>query len=196
MKRLKLIVTLTATVCALCNAHAQTNVGTFTATMTLQGPTNSSPSTFSVASRTSVLNTAGLIAELGHATGNTNFSKAAKLEVINGTNTQFAVSDGTNFVLIPTNIVSINPTTTNSVISGIETSTSLHEKELMVFEMDFNDIGLGGSDLQFSLRGIGSITITETTTSGNSSAKITLVGDGKQGGTNLVATAILLGHGD
>jgi hypothetical protein len=141
-----------------------------------------------------VLNTAGFIAELGHVTTN-SFSRAAKLQVISGPNSQFAVSDGTNFVLIPTNIVSINPTTGNSVVSGKETSTSLREKELMVFDLAFNDVGMGGSDLQFSLRGIGSITISATMTSATTSARITMIGEGTEGGTNFVATASLSGSG-
>lgn len=198
MKLLKLILSLTAGVCAVCTVHAQsTNVGTFTATMTIQGPDVSVGNTETAATISSTLNTAGLIAELGRATTN-SFSRTAKLEVINGSSSQFAVSDGANFVLIPTNIVSINPTTGNSVISGKLTSTSLHEKQLMVFEMDFNDVGTAGSDLKFSLRGIGSITTTETATSTSTSAKITLVGGGTlgAGNTNFVATATLSGSGN
>jgi hypothetical protein len=194
MKPLKLIVTLAAAVCVLCSAHAQqqTNTATFTATMTLQGPEG--PTT--AATLSSMLNTAGLITELGDATGNT-FSKAAKLQVIsgNGPNAQFNIADGATSVLIPTNIVSIFPTTGHSIVSGKETNTSLHEKQLMIFEMDFNDIGLGGTDLQFSLRGMGTIMTTETINSSTTSAKMTMLGDGSQGGTNFVAAASLSGSG-
>jgi hypothetical protein len=192
MKPLKLIVTLAATICALSNAHAQlqTNAATFNATMILQGPMGPT----SAVTLNSPLNTAGLIAELGTATGNT-FSKAAKLQAISSDSTQFAVVDGANTVLISTGIMSMNPTSGNSIVSGKETNTSLHEKELMLFDLSFNDVGMGATDLQFTLRGIGSITISDTMNSSSTSAKIPMVGEGSQGGTNFVITANLSGSG-
>lgn len=201
MKPLKLIITLAAAICAVCNVHAQqpqTNIATFNATITVEGPIIRTATSISAGTKSTVLNTAGLITELGLATTNT-FTTAAKLEVISGqnTNSQFAVSDGATFVLIPTNIMSISPTTGNSVIYGKLTSNTSLEKQLMVFELNFNDTGTAGSELQFSLRGIGSLSMLQTLSSTNTTARINLVGDGTigLGPTNFVASAIITGVG-
>jgi hypothetical protein len=180
---------------AVCNTHAQTNNVTFTATLTVQQPNVNTATSSTIALKSKVLNTTGLIAELARATS-TNFSNTAKLAVISGsTNSQFAVVDGTNFVLIATNIMNLFQATTNVVVSGMENSKIEVLKELMIFELDFNDVGMGASDYQFSLRGLGGVTMTFTATSTTTSAKLSMLGSGTQRGTNLVATASLTGSG-
>lgn len=189
----------TIAVCAFAaySAHAQTvqtNIATFTATMDVQQPGTSGPGFEAASYKPLVLNTGGLIAELSSAI-HTNFSKAAKLAVVSGNDAQFEVIDGTNTVAISTNIITIFPTTGNQVFTGKLTSNLLTEKMLMIFEMDFNDVSLGASDLQFSLRGVGSISMTETSNLTSQSAKMTLVGDGKLASTNIIVTATLSGAG-
>jgi hypothetical protein len=194
MKPLKLIVSLAAAVCAFCTAYAQqtTTIASFEAKLTLQGPFIDGPKSTTAANINMVLTTPGLIAELGMITTN-SFSPAAKLEVLGGPTSQFAVSDGEALVLIPTNIVSISTSSDNAVASGVGTLNTLHEKQLMVFDMNFNDVDLHGSDLQFTLKGIGTLTTVQTLTSTNISAKITMLGGGSKGGTNLVATVTMTG---
>lgn len=202
----KLIVSLAIAVCvfAVSGARAQTNPVTFTATMTLQGPstlTDGGTNTSYAAAKPTPYSTANLIAELGLATSN-EFSKKAKLELIGtgGGSPEFAVSDGTNFDVISTNIISLSQIDSTFVISGTQdNNTGLSvptSKGLAILELDFNDIGLGGSDLAFSMRGLFSATTMDTvpsTTTGDytetSSAKISsMTGDGTQGGTNFVVT--------
>lgn len=201
----KLIVSLATAVCAFaaCGARAQTNPVTFTATMTLQGPstpTDGGTNTSYAAAKPTPYSTANLIAELGLATGN-SFSKTAKLELI-GTDSapEFAVSDGADFVAISTNIISLSQIDGTFVISGTQdNNTGLAvptSKGLAILELDFNDIGTGGNNLAFSMRGLLSATTKDTVPSGTnldytetSSAKISsMTGDGTLGGTNFVVT--------
>lgn len=194
---------------AASNTRAQiTNNVTLTVTETQQGaatPITKGTNTLEkVVTEHVVMNTAGFITELGLATTN-NFTKAAKLQLIEGSEMpQFAVSDGTNFVLIETNIMNVSEPTGNSVISGTMAGflqPAPIVKALAVFELDFNDVGKGGNDLQFSLRGIGGFTLTEAKSAQSGvvdlSAKFGLAGGGtvSTNGTAFVATGELSASG-
>ncbi len=95
---------------------------------------------------------------------------------------------------------------TNFVQSGVQngdTDLAFRTlKQMIPVEVDFNDIGLHASDLQFSLRGLASGTTTDTVPSTNGvytetfSAKITdMTGGGTKGGTNFVATGSVSASG-
>lgn len=151
-----------------------------------------------------VMNTAGFITELGTITTN-SFSKAARLQLIEGSEfPQFAVSDGTKFVLIQTNVMWLWEPTGNSVISGTMSGflqPAPIVKALAVFELDFNDVGMGGQDLQFSMRGVGGFTLTQGKPAQSSavdlSAKFGLAGDGTvtTNSTEFIATGELSASG-
>src|SRR6185437_12610106 len=119
MKPPRFLISIGAAVCAFAfSAHAQqiTNNVTFKSSMILQGtinPTFEGTNTSFALEKPAPLNTAGLIAELGNATGNT-FSKAAKLVIIGDA---FAVIDGTNFVDV-SSIMTLNLPSRNNVQSG------------------------------------------------------------------------------
>lgn len=213
IKPTKLIVSLATAVCALaaCGARAQTNPVTFSATMTLQGPstlTDGGTNTSYAAAKATPYSAADLIAELGLATGN-EFSKKAKLELIGtGNSPEFAVSDDDNFVVISTNIISLNQIDSTFVISGTQNNntglSASTSKGLAILELDFNDIGVGnGNNLQFSMRGLFSATTMDTVpspTTGDytetTSAKVSsMTGDGTLGGTNLVVTGSMSSSG-
>lgn len=165
--------------------------------MTTQGTINTNfegTNTSFALERPAALNTAGLLSELAAATGNSNFTaKAAKLVLINGEIPQFAVVDGTNTVLISTNIISLGFPSTSGVQSGVRNGgTGLAFKsltQLTIVEVDFNDVGVGkGNDLRFSMRGLANGTTTDTIPSTNGvytetfNAKITdMTGSGSTG---------------
>lgn len=210
MKPTKLIGSLAAAVCvfAACSARAQTNPFTFSVTMTFQGPSSTvqGTNTSYAAERPTPFSSANLIAELGLVTTN-DFSRKAKLELI-GTDSapEFAVSDGTNFVIIPTSIIGLNQIDSKFIISGVQNGgTGLSfptTKGFAILELDFNDVGLGGTDLAFSMRGLFSGTSTDTVPSATgdytetASAKISdMTGDGSQGGTNFVAIGSMSASG-
>lgn len=213
MRLPKIIVSLSAiaaiAVCtfAVCSAHAQvvTNNTTLTVTETQQGSAiaKGTNGLEKVPTEHVVMNTAGFITELGTVLSN-NFTKAAKLELIEGgANPQFAVSDGTNFVLIETNVMNLSEPTGNTIFSGtmqgfLQPAPTLNV--LAVFELDYNDVGMGGKDLQFSLRGIGSLTVTDTKGGIQIvSGKFGMAGDGSvvttAGTTEFVATGEMSASG-
>lgn len=211
IKPTKLILSLATAVCAFatCATRAQTNPVTFSVTMTLQGPSTTvqGTNTSYAAAKATPFSSAALIAELGLVTHN-SFSKTAKLEIVTtGNGPEFGVGDGADLVLISTNIMSLNPVDSTSVISGVlNGGTGLSfptTKALTILELDYNDIGLGGKDIAFSMRGLFSGTSTDTVpspTTGDytetSSAKISsMTGDGTEGGTNFVATGSLSASG-
>jgi hypothetical protein len=194
---------------AVCSAQAQiTNNVTLTVTEIQQGSatpvTKGTNTVEKVATDHVVMNTAGFISELGTVTSN-NFTKAAKLQLIEGNSyAQFAVRDGTNFVLIQTNVMWLWEPTGNSVISGTMSGflqPAPIVKALAVFELDFNDVSMGGQDLQFSLRGVGGFTLTEAKPAQSGavdlSAKFGLAGDGTvtTNSTEFVATGELSASG-
>ncbi|HLX70765.1 MAG TPA: hypothetical protein VKV04_14145 [Verrucomicrobiae bacterium] len=204
MKSPRLLISVAVAVCAFAiNVQAQTtNTVTFKATLTIQGPETTVQGTnnsFAVEKPTG-LSTAELIGELGTATSH-QFSKAAKLVLVDG---EFAVIDGITNVDV-SGIMTLTPGT-NFVQSGVQngdTDLAFRTlKQMIPVEVDFNDIGLHASDLQFSLRGLASGTTTDTVPSTNGvytetfSAKITdMTGGGTKGGTNFVATGSVSASG-
>lgn len=172
------------------------------ATQTFQGQitTVQGTNTSFALERPTALTTAEIISELGTVTGHTNLTKSAKLVIIDSESASFAIVDGTTFVAIDPSIMSLSLPSTNSVQSGVQnggpdgmggTGLAFRTlKQLVIIEVDFNDIGLGGKDLQFSMRGLATGTTSDTvpTAAGDYtetfSAKISdMTGDGTEGGT-------------
>lgn len=212
MKPPKFLISVAAAVCAfaICDTDAQTtNVVTFKTTMTSQGAvvTNFQGTNISFAvQKPKGFDTADLIHELELSTSNTNLSKATKLEIINGDSPAFALADGTNVILIDPRIISLNLPSTNSVQSGVQNGDTFLSfrtlKQLVIIELDLNDVGLGASDLNFSMRGLASGTTSDTIPSTNGvytetfSAKISdMTGSGTEGPTPFVITGSLSASG-
>jgi len=200
----KLIVPIASIVCALAASSARatvTNTIVFSATTFSQSPTNSSNGTNTSFGKiaSSSHNTAQLISELGKATAN-SFSSSAKLVLItgNGGPSGFRVIDGTNIVDV-SDFMNVN-TGNNDIVGGIENgNTGLAfptTTEDQIVTLQFDDTGVrGGAGLQFSLRGLATITSTDgvpdsggTYTQTFKVSIIDMTGEGSSGSVPFVAT--------
>jgi hypothetical protein len=203
MKPPKLIVSLTAAVCALavCNVHAQiTNIVTFSATTFTQGQTNDNGTITTLGpTATASRNTTQLLEELSPILApGTGLSKAAKLVLITGhEGANFAVIDGANFYdLSPSGlkIMGLSFPGENQITAGKQADDSPLKSttQLQLITLTYDD-----GKLQFALQGLGTITQTDTTPvkgiyTETTKAKIAdMTGEGSSGSGPFVATGSL-----
>jgi hypothetical protein len=176
------LTSIAAGVCVLaaCGARAQiTNNVVFQAVTVTQGTNGlKGTNTFFGPPKTASHNTANFLQEVGRAVlgeGN-HFSSAAKLVLINGNGSKFAVIDGANFYDISSIMSADNQVSTNKVKSGTQNGNggsgtglafpTIKKTELLVLNYDDTGTALGSSGLQFTIVGIATSSTTDSTPNG------------------------------
>ena len=169
MKAVKLIASLAVGLCVFTAVAARAQQVTNTVNINIllipQGPTQTvdGTNTLYVPEKSSSLNTAGFVHEIGRALNTekgVTLTSAAKLVLLTGGGrpSLFAIVDGTNFYAI-TNIMTLTAPFTTTFTSGTQNGgTELAfptMKTVQIAQLNYSDVSIvGGDGLQFILQGL------------------------------------------